>query len=487
MNSSLSQRQYKLLLFFLTLFIFIFWFAQGYTSVLWIDPIKEMIGDAISLKFPETLWNKNVRNSPYNFWMSQWHIARWTADIMPYFITQLISKPYAFIFKDPVSSIYIGQGVMIAIYYTLLSWVFAIYTKRFLNLSIFSSKFLFLLFCTGIICAVFVLPIGQDITNLFYKYFNLTRFGVHYYNANARDTHYTWTTTLMLIALYPFWDAYLNNNQWNKKYDVLSYRIIWYISILWASFSTVVITSMYLTAQAFIGFSILFCLPHKKIVEKIQYLLLTPPPYVKALYFGGIACFIALGAEMFFGLSRTLRGSRPFTFINNLPLIAQFITTFSYFFLMVYIYCGVVYIYKKINKNSQEWDKNLTRLLSFTLLNNVLMIVSCFSTISLTQDIYVYKDHIVIFTLLNMLLFGGYILEKIKSPIPYACTFIFLFSRYLYNIPHYPNNIQHLEEYQYYQQLHLKNNTRTNKQIFTDLSRITKAGGDLEIDRKSVV
>lgn len=459
MNSSLSQKQYKLLLFFLTLFIFIFWFIQGYHTLFWIDVMAEMEGITMLFKFPETLWNdvkaQTSTTGPY-------HVARWTANFMVYTSMQTVGKLYAFITKDPVTSIYMAQGFYFAIYYTALAWVVLLYIKIAFKISLKSLKALLVLFCTGALPIVFSVPytigkfsLATPSNPIEWFNFNLPTSS---FISPSFNTHYMFTTVLMLFTLLPYWQLFFND-QWNKKLTTPFYQVMWYLFILLTAFSSTGTSMMFFVAQAMIGITFFFFLPQKNIIERIWYCLSSPPPYVKSLYFGGILSITAVISESIFGIQV---GS--LNIINSIKSSFDQISTILIFNIPFFIYYLYLGLSKMFSNKDKESNTQITKLFCATLFIQI-FVCTFFVLISSVRGFYLYRMPILIVIFLNGFLLVFHLLHKKYRPMVYAFMIMFIFSRYLFFIPIYPNTVDHLNEHSYYQELHARNNSRTNNHI----------------------
>ncbi|MDK2818556.1 MAG: hypothetical protein KFW21_03790 [Spirochaetota bacterium] len=442
---SLTIKRYQYVLIVLTFFIFIYWFIQGYYTTFWIDPMKEMIGNVTQLRFPNTLWNHTIKNQNHiNYLMREWHTARWTADIIPYISYQTIGRLYHFSTKDPVTAIYISQGLYVALYFTFLAWIIALYTKIALKISTYSYHFLYILFISGI-SPFMITTISLD------KNISIV-------------SHYIWPMTLMLIALYPYWKAFFNNI-WDEKYiSTLLSQSIWYTIILLTAFSSNGITILYFYIQAIIGLYLFIAHPQKNILEKIKYFLLSPPSYVKVLYCGGIFCVIAILSERFYGINIKYNaglGHFP-SFSENLKSSISLLIPYHFIFFIYYSYYTFISFLSKLYK--KDLYHNISKFIIITIFSHF-SITMCTLLIGVMRSaIYAYLDPMKILTLLNGLLILSQLLINFKSPLLYAIILISTFSNYLEFIPRYPSIQKHLQEYQWYQDLYYQNKTRTNKQ-----------------------
>ena len=283
-------------------------------------------------RFPNTLWNGDVRYYSAQLDHTRvWHTARWTADIIPNISYQTIGRFYHFITRDPVTSIYMSQGFYIALYFTLLAWIISLYTKIAFKISTYSYHYLFILFISGI------LPFTFDTS--FLKFLVITmNYNIGFLN------HYLWPMTLMLIALYPYWQVFFNKT-WDEKHNTTLAQSVWYIIILLTAFSSNAIFGMYLYVQGVIGLYFFITHPQKDILEKIKYFLLTPPSYVKPLYFGGTLCAIAILSEYFYGIS--MKSSINYSISEYLKLSISLLIPYYVTFLVYYCYYISVFLFQK--------------------------------------------------------------------------------------------------------------------------------------------
>ena len=459
MNSSLSQNQYKLLLFFLTLFIFTFWFIMGYHTLFWIDVMAEMEGITMLFKFPETLWN-NVKSQTSA--VGPYHVARWTTNLMAYTSMQTVGKFYAFITKDPVTSIYIAQGFYFAIYYTLLAWVVLLYIKVAFKISLKSLEALLVLFCTGAFSIIFSVSfsLGKFTTetpNNPMEWFNFD-IPTSSFVSPAFNSSYMFPTVLMFFALLPYWQLFFND-QWNKKLSIPFYQVMWYLLIMLTAFSSTGTSMMFFVAQAMIGLIFFVFLPQKNIIERIQFCLFSPPPYVKSLYFGGILSAIAVVSESVFGIQ--VGGISVWGWIRALYHQLPAILIFNSLFIIYYAYLGLD---KKFSHKDKNTDTQTTKLFYITLFIQIFVCIF-FVLISSVRGFYLYRMPVLIVVFLNGFLLVFHFLHKKYRPMVYAFLIMFIFSRYLFFYPTYPNTVDHLNEHRYYQELHARSNSRTNNQI----------------------
>ena len=445
MNLSLSQKQYKLLLFFLTFFIFIYWFAHGYNATLWVDVMNEMSGTVVHLKFPENLWTK-ITHPSGDWWLSHWHNGtRWGADIFSYIIYNIFGRLHLILTKDPVTAVYFTQGIIIGIYYTSLSWIMAWYVKQALKISAYSYTFLFMLFYSGISLLTFNFYYSSEI---FRNLLNFPTALTIEKNFVSLSSHYFYPTILLLLSLYPFWKAFFNNNQWDEKYDLLPYKTIWYICIILSFFSSNGIGFMSLVCFAFIGLLILCHSPQKNIIDRVKYLLLTPPSYVKGLYFGAV-----LGAVAFI--------SKPQSPTNSfrLDILIKWFCVFSIPFILLYALYLLYHVFQKITHSSN----NISKFVQLTILSHIVVLLYIFSLLFSGRPYGVYRQPMLIIITLTIFLTIMYLLTKFKSSVAFSLLFIVLLSRYLYYVPRYPDTVPVLTEREYYQELH--NKSKTNNRI----------------------
>ena len=300
----------------------------------------------------------------------------------------------------------------------------------------------------------------------------------------AFNSSYMFPTVLMLFTLLPYWQLFFND-QWNRKIDTPFYQVMWYLLIMLTAFSSTGTSMMFFVAQAMIGITIFIFLPQKNIIERIRFCLFSPPPYVKSLYFGGILSAIAVVSESIFGIQ--VGSVSVWGWIRGLYHQIPTILIFNIPFIVYYIYLGLSKIF---SHKDTESNIQITKLFYATLFIQV-FVCAYFVLLSSVRGFYLYRMPVLIIIFFNGFLLVFHLLHKRYRPMVYAFLIMFIFSRYLFFFPIYPKTATHLNEHNYYQELHARSNSRTNNQIlltslpevFTEHFRVSRVRHLVETER----
>lgn len=210
-----SIRFRSMLLISIALLTFVFWFADGYFQ--WVN--SDTAGDAYALAqdvaFPRALFSDHEYHS------------RVTSTILAYIPFHTVGYLYRELSGDPVSALYVSQGVMTGMVFLLLMLISAAYVS--MAAPMLSSRYL--------ISAALLMLFGMCLPLLqLNNPLSLTlRFG-----HQSVMCHYVGAMTLALFVLFPFWRR-MFTGKWNDWHDNATWRAGFYLLLLAAVFSSTVI------------------------------------------------------------------------------------------------------------------------------------------------------------------------------------------------------------------------------------------------------
>lgn len=228
-----SNRIRSLVLIGIALLSFTIWFADGYFQ--WVN--SDTAGDAYALAqgidFPRALFS----NHEYR--------ARVSATILAYIPFHTVGYLYRELSGDPVTALYVSQGVMAGGVFLLLVLISAAYVSTAAPLR--SQRFL--------LSAAMVLLFAMCLPPLpLHNSLSLTlRFG-----HQSVMCHYIGAMAIVLAAFFPFW-RYLFSGVWLGRRDDSMWKCGFYVLITAAVFSSTVMMIWMGIMAAFALLSIVFC------------------------------------------------------------------------------------------------------------------------------------------------------------------------------------------------------------------------------------
>ncbi len=210
---SISSNKSRILIFVgIALLTFTIWFADGYLQWVNSDTAGDAYGTVQYIGFPRGL-------------VSQYrHHSRITGAILSYIPFHTVGYLYRELTNDPVSALYISQGVLTGTIFMLLVMISAAYIST--SAPILSSRYL----VSAALLMLFImtmptLPIHSPISLVL-------RFG-----QQSVMNHYVGTMVIALFALFPYW-RYIFSGNWDDWYNNVKWRSMFYIFVIAAVFSS---------------------------------------------------------------------------------------------------------------------------------------------------------------------------------------------------------------------------------------------------------